>query len=105
MSGVDTIHAGMLNGYSNSDENEMVCVLNILERYNVVPALSCGMHPGLVQSIRNRIGIDWMANVGGAIHGHDGGTLAGTKAMRQAIDNDLEKPEYRSAIEKWGLKK
>ena len=42
-----------------------------------------------------------MANVGGALHGHPNGTLAGTKAMRQSIDN-VYGPEYYEAIKKWG---
>jgi len=105
LSGVDTMHAGMLNGYSTSDEGEMRDIIHILQDYNVVPALSCGMHPGLVNSITGKIGIDYMANVGGAIHGHDGGTIAGAKAMRQAIDQQLDQSEYLSAIKKWGLVK
>lgn len=104
MSGVDTIHAGMLNGYSNSDNDEMKDVLRILNEHNVVPALSCGMHPGLVSGITKRIGCNYMANVGGAIHGHDWGTLAGAKAMKQAINGETNEPEYVSAIQKWGLK-
>jgi ribulose 1,5-bisphosphate carboxylase large subunit-like protein len=45
-----------------------------------------------------------MANVGGAMHGHPGGTRDGSRAMRQAIDNN-HGPEYDTAIEKWGLVK
>ena len=67
-----------------------------------MPALSCGMHPGVVNIITEKFGIDYMANVGGAIHGHPNGTLAGVKAMRQAIDGNYE-DEYYQAISKWGL--
>ena len=42
-----------------------------------------------------------MANVGGAIHGHPGGSKAGASAMRQSIDNN-HGPEYYEAIKKWG---
>ena len=66
-----------------------------------MPSLSCGMQPGLVEAINKRFGTDYMANVGGALHGHPGGTLAGTKAMRQAIDCEHSN-EYHQAIEKWG---
>jgi len=68
----------------------------------VIPALSCGMHPGLVDAIRTKIGNDWMANCGGAIHGHPGGTEAGVKAMRQSIDG-THGEEYAAAIAKWGI--
>ncbi len=99
--GVDTIHAGMWGGYMNNDEKELADTLRILHARNVVPALSCGMHPGIVDAIIKRFGNDFMANVGGAIHGHPGGTLAGAKAMRQSIDKTFG-PEYDTAIAKWG---
>ena len=100
--GVDFIHAGMLGGYSDNDRDEMTAVLSVLHKYRVMPALSCGMHPGLVQAICKSIGNDWMANCGGAIHGHPEGTFAGVKAMRQSIDK-TGGPEYESALKKWGF--
>jgi ribulose-bisphosphate carboxylase large chain len=102
MAGVDFIHAGMLGGYSDNGRDEITKVLAILRQYGTVTALSCGMHPGLVQAIRKEIGDDWMANCGGAIHGHPGGTYAGAKAMRQAIDQ-TGGAEYDAAIAKWGF--
>jgi ribulose 1,5-bisphosphate carboxylase large subunit-like protein len=101
ISGVDFIHAGMWGGYSNDDETDLKKTLSILQNYNVMPSLSCGMHPGLVDATRNRFGNDVMLNVGGAVHGHPGGTLSGCKAMRQAI-NGTHGKEYYDAIEKWG---
>jgi len=55
----------------------------------------------LVSATSKRFGIDYMANVGGAIHGHPSGSLAGAKAMRQAIDCTYG-DDYNKAIEKWG---
>lgn len=104
-SGVDSIHAGMIGGYMNQDEEELGDALKVLWNYNIVPALSCGMHPGLVEYINKKIGsIDWMANVGGAMHGHPMGTRAGGLAMIQAINGQTDGKEYKSAIEKWGTK-
>jgi len=104
-SGVDSIHAGMIGGYMNQDDQELNDALKVLWHYNIVPALSCGMHPGLVQYINNSLNShDWMANVGGAMHGHPMGTLSGGKAMVQAINQDYDHTEYKSAIEKWGMK-
>ena len=100
--GVDFIHAGMIGGYSDNGKDEMLEVLKVLHKYRVMPALSCGMHPGLVEAIRNEIGIDWMANCGGAIHGHPQGTFAGAKAMRQSIDR-TGGAEYESSLTKWAL--
>lgn len=104
-SGVDSIHAGMIGGYMNQDEEELRDTLKMLWSYNIVPALSCGMHPGLVQYINDLLGnFDWMANVGGAMHGHPMGTLSGGLAMKQAINKEFDKIEYKVAIEKWGNK-
>jgi len=104
MMGVDFIHAGMIGGYSSDDENDMRELLKILHDHGVMPALSCGMNPGLVKYIESEIGIQFLANTGGAIHGHPGGSRAGAMAMRQAIDGETDKKEYTAAIEKWGLK-
>ena len=100
--GADTIHAGMWGGYLSDDEKELKEVINTLHKYNVMPALSCGMHPGLVQANVRQFGNNFIANVGGAIHGHPLGTIAGAKAMRQAIDKK-HGIEYEQAIAKWGF--
>jgi ribulose-bisphosphate carboxylase large chain len=102
MMGVDFIHAGMWGGYMSEDESELRTVMELLRSMDVMPSLSCGMHPGLVGAATKRFGTDYMANVGGAIHGHPGGILDGTAAMRQAIDG-TNGPEFMKAIEKWGL--
>jgi len=102
LSGVDFIHAGMWGGYMSDDEEELRQVLEILHRHNVIPALSCGMHPGVVNAIVKRFGNNFMANCGGSIHGHPGGTISGATAMKQAIDKTFGN-EYDEAIQKWGL--
>lgn len=105
-SGVDSIHAGMIGGYMNQDEEELKDTLEMLWKYNIVPALSCGMHPGLVQYVNESLNsFDWMANVGGAIHAHPMGTLSGGIAMKQAINKDFGGQEYKMAVDKWGNKK
>lgn len=100
--GVDFIHAGMWGGYSDYSEEELTKIMNVLHGNNVIPALSCGMHPGLISAVSSRFGFDYLANCGGSIHGHPGGTVSGVRAMRQAIDGNFG-PEYNAAIEKWGL--
>jgi ribulose-bisphosphate carboxylase large chain len=99
--GVDTIHAGMWGGYLSDDEEELKDIMNVLHNRNVLPALSCGMHPGIVNTTAEKFGTDFLANCGGAIHGHPGGTLSGALAMRQAIDKQPGK-EFKEAIGKWG---
>lgn len=103
-SGVDSIHAGMIGGYMNQSDRELKEALNVLWNYNIVPALSCGMHPGLVQYVNDTLqSNDWMANVGGAMHGHPMGTLSGGLAMKQAINKEYDATEYKVAIDKWGI--
>lgn len=104
MMGVDFIHNGMWGGYSSDDEKDLVKTITTLHSFGTIPALSCGMHPGLVDIIREKFGNDLLLNVGGAIHGHPGGTLAGCKAMKQSIDKTYGL-EYEQAINKWGLVK
>lgn len=101
MMGADTIQTGMVGGYSNDDPEEILECIRILRKGNTVPALSCGLHPGLVDRITSLVGNDYLGNAGGAIHGHPDGTLAGAKAMRQAVDK-VYGNEYAQAIEKWG---
>jgi len=102
--GVDTIQTGMMGGYSNDDPIELQEALTVLRAGNTLPVLSCGFHPGLVEKITAIAGNDYLANVGGAVHGHPGGTIAGARAMRQAIDKTYG-PEYDQSITKWGLQK
>jgi ribulose-bisphosphate carboxylase large chain len=100
--GVDTIQTGMIGGYSNDDTADILECIRILRAGNSLPALSCGMHPGLVNWVTEQVGNDYLANVGGAVHGHSRGTLSGARAMRQAIDKTFAE-EYNEAIQKWGL--
>jgi len=105
MSGASTLHVGMIGGYLNDETERTKKIIKDLNDINCVPALSCGMHPGLVEYIRGEVGHgNWMANVGGALTSHPMGTLAGVRAMRQAIDGN-HGAEYKAAIKKWGLKK
>lgn len=87
LSGVDFIHAGMWGGYLSNTDEELHKTLGILRQRGVMPALSCGMHPGLVAPITERFGVDWMANVGGFVHSDPAGTKAGSLKMRAAIDS------------------
>jgi len=99
--GVDTIQTGMIGGYSNDDPVEILECLDILREGNTCPALSCGFHPGLIDYVTEKVGIDYLANAGGSVHGHPKGTLSGAKAMRQAIDKSYGE-EFNIAIAKWG---
>jgi ribulose 1,5-bisphosphate carboxylase large subunit-like protein len=67
----------MWGRYSSTDTDELTIILDTLHKHNVMPALSCGMHPGIVNAIKQKFGNEFMANTGGAIHGHPGGSLNG----------------------------
>jgi ribulose-bisphosphate carboxylase large chain len=101
ISGVDSIHAGMWGGYLSDDTNSLRKTLEILQKGNVIASLSCGMHPGLVQSVTKEFGTDYMASAGGAIHGHPDGTKAGARAMKQAACGERGE-EFEKAVSLWG---
>ena len=56
----------------------------------VLPVASGGLHPRLVPALMETFGNDFVIQAGGGIHGHPEGTVAGAKAMRQAVDATLE---------------
>ncbi len=77
------------------------------------PGPSAGIHPGLVPQILKDYGSDVIINAGGGVHGHPGGSRAGAKAFRQAIDWSLKRgnfgglsqrefPELSEALRLWG---
>lgn len=103
MMGVDFIHAGMIGGYYKWEEQETLESVKILNSLNVMPALSCGFNPGLTDFVTEKVGVNYMANVGGGIHGHPSGTKSGAMAMIQSINKEYSK-EYFDAINKWGKK-
>ena len=78
----------------------------------VFAVASGGVYPGIVPKIIEFMGQDVVIQAGGGIHGHPNGTVAGAKAMRQAVNATKNKvslkeyakyhPELRLALEKWG---
>jgi len=77
-----------------------------------MPIASGGLHPGHVPAVLALLGRDVILQFGGGIHGHPGGTGAGTRAARQAVDAALSgvplgtaarsAPELAAALERWG---
>ena len=86
MAGIDTMHVGMIGGYYPADEvAETKEVVDMLVKHNRTPALSCGMTPEIAQEIRNEIGNDWMANVGGYLHSGES-IYHQVKGFRDSLD-------------------
>jgi ribulose-bisphosphate carboxylase large chain len=131
--GVDQIHVGTANvGKMSGDETseiedeiegKFVTELrkgHSLEQfwYNIKPVFavaSGGLYPGSIPKLLNIMGNNVIIQAGGGVHGHPGGSEAGAKAMRQALeaymkgipleDYALKHEELAQAIKKWGVKR
>ncbi len=131
--GVDQIHVGTANvgkmaGDETSEiedeiESRFMTELkggHTLEQfwYDIKPVFavaSGGLHPGNITKLLNIMGNNIIIQAGGGVHGHPKGTIAGAKAMRQALeaymkgiplqDYALNHPELAEAIKTWGVKK
>ena len=128
MIGVDTLHIGTAYGKMTGSKDEVLHIedeighkateqtkKNLSQKwYNIKPVLavaSGGVHPGMVDKIIKFMGKDVVIQAGGGISGHPDGTIAGARAMRQAVDASMKKislkeyarthEELRRALEKW----
>jgi len=116
MIGVDQLHVGTVVGkmFETKDEVRENCEALKTEMSGlkpVLPVASGGLHPGLVPSLMELFGKDFVIQAGGGIHGHSDGTFAGATAMRQAVDATLEgktleeyaktHKELKTALELW----
>ena len=114
--GVDQLHVGTVVGKMSETRQEVSenCEALRTDLYGlneVLPVASGGLHPGLVPSLMNFFGKDFVIQAGGGIHGHTEGTVSGANAMRQAVDatlQDISLKEYaetheelRTALEIW----
>ncbi|MFB6097009.1 MAG: type III ribulose-bisphosphate carboxylase [Haloferacaceae archaeon] len=114
--GVDQIHTGTAD--LGKLENEDTAGINEWLRSDchglrdVLPVASGGLHPGLVPELLDRLGTTICVQAGGGIHGHPGGTRAGARALRAAVEAWLDDeslkaraervPELATALEEWG---
>ena len=114
--GVDQLHVGTVVGKMSETRQEVSenCEALRTDLYGLNEVLlvaSGGLHPGLVPSLMNFFGKDFVIQAGGGIHGHAGGTVSGANAMRQAVDatlQDISLKEYaetheelQTALEIW----
>ena len=128
MVGVDTLHIGTAYGKMTGGKDEVLHIEKEIEQqatkqthdnlsqkwFNIKPVFavaSGGVHPGIVDKIIHFMGKDVVIQAGGGIHGHPDGTIAGAKAMRQAVDATIKKislkqyskthEELKKALDKW----
>lgn len=92
--GVDQLHVGTVVGKMSETKGEVLenidaCKNELSDLRPVLPVASGGLYPALVPALLQTFGNDVVLQAGGGIHGHPEGTIAGAKAMRQAIDATL----------------
>ena len=127
--GVDQIHIGTVVGKMQGPKEEILTIDEQIEKriikegthtlaedwLNIKPVFavcSGGLYAAHVPKLVKMLGNDIIIQAGGGIHGHPGGTVAGAKSMRQALDavmsnTDLKTyaknhKELKQALEKWG---
>jgi ribulose-bisphosphate carboxylase large chain len=101
MIGVDQLHVGTVVGKMSETREEVIENCEALKAEMnglkpVLPVASGGLHPGLVPALITYFGKDFAMQAGGGIHGHKDGTIAGAKAMRQAVDAALKGTPLRT---------
>jgi ribulose-bisphosphate carboxylase large chain len=114
--GVDQLHVGTVVGKMSETKAEVLenidaCKAPTGNLKPVLPVASGGLHPRLVPALLGTFGNDVVIQAGGGIHGHPDGTMAGAKAMRQAVDAALKgvtledyaktHNELKAALEQW----
>jgi ribulose-bisphosphate carboxylase large chain len=95
MVGVDQLHVGAVVGKMAETKKEVSENVEALKMKMgglkvVLPVASGGLYPRLVPSLIDFFGKDFVIQAGGGIHGHSDGTVAGARAMRQAVDATLK---------------
>ena len=100
--GVDQLHVGTVVGKMSETKDEVIeniaaCKAELAGLKSVLPVASGGLHPRLVPALMETFGNDFVIQAGGGIHGHPEGTVAGAKAMRQAVDSTL----YKKTLEEY----
>lgn len=129
--GVDQLHIGTAVGKMEGSpiETEDICdeiednmiktksKEHMLEQkwFNKKPVFavaSGGLHPSLIPPLIKILGKNIIMQFGGGCHGHPDGTVAGARAIRQALDAALKKqnlqkyakthPDLDKALQKWG---
>jgi ribulose-bisphosphate carboxylase large chain len=114
--GVDQLHVGTVVGKMSETKTEVLENIDALKTdlhgpKQVMPVASGGLYPGLVPALIETFGNDVVIQAGGGIHGHPDGTVAGAKAMRQAVEAAIKKisleeyakthKELQNALQTW----
>jgi ribulose-bisphosphate carboxylase large chain len=132
--GMDQLHVGGIVGKMYEGKQEVTAVGEEIENkivsedifrhrlqenwHELKPMLavcSGGLSPANVRPLIHAMGRDIIIQAGGGIHGHPRGTIAGSKAMRQAVDAEMHgltpaeyaknHSELAEALKKWPMNK
>ena len=93
--GLDNLHIGAIYGKMEGGKEEVMEYVDACRQEwhgfkKTIPVASGGLYPGVVDKLINTMGKDIVIQAGGGVHGHPKGTIAGAKAMRQAVDATLQ---------------
>ncbi|TFG16462.1 MAG: type III ribulose-bisphosphate carboxylase [Promethearchaeota archaeon] len=128
--GMDQLHTGTIVGKMEGDRAEVQEINKNITSQKIIgnkisnldqdwgslrpvlPVASGGLSPLHIPELVRLLGKDMVFQFGGGCHGHPDGTLAGAKAIRQAVEASLEgisleeysanNIELRRALDKWG---
>ena len=119
LAGVDLLHIGTGVGKMHGAAEEVRALADALrtpqppwaEMAPVMPVASGGLHPLHAPALVANLGVDFVMQAGGGVHGHPDGSEAGARALRAAVEaaaagRPLEvaaahSPELRRAQEVW----
>lgn len=116
LAGIDQLHTGTVIGKMEGEKKDVLVIDKFLKsewcRMKLtMPIASGGLHPGMIPKLYKIFGKDVILNFGGGIHGHPNGSLAGAKAVSQAMEAALKKKslktysknhlELKQAVEYW----
>ncbi|MEM2954889.1 MAG: type III ribulose-bisphosphate carboxylase [Candidatus Nanoarchaeia archaeon] len=108
MIGLDQLHIGtavgkMFETHGEVLENKKVLTEEFYGLKPVMPVASGGLQPLMIPELYKIFGRDVILQFGGGIHGHPLGTLAGAKAVRQALDATLQEKSLENYAKVKGL--
>lgn len=112
---VNTPYGGYPLSYQKYMQTIAQLTLPFYQLKPTMPSIGGGVHPGMVEKYIKEVGTDIVLAAGGAVQGHPGGSGAGARAMRQAIDIVMsganfeeaakEKEELSVALKLWKYSK
>ena len=83
--GVDIMHAGMIDGYTDDTLSELKLYSKKLQINKIFPSFSCGLRPEHISKLSKNFTNEYIANSGSYVNSHSGGPKMGIKTIVDAI--------------------